>query len=229
MIQFNLLPDVKVDYLKTSRTKRLVVLASLTVTGLALFIFILLFLIVNVFQKQHLNNLNDDIKTSIQNLENVQDLDKVLTVQNQLSQLTGLHDEKPVSSRLNDYLVRLTPTDAKISEVSIDFKASTITIAGSGSNLETINKFADILKFTDYKEGDTQEKAFSDVVLSSFGVVNDNKKGGRATYSLEAKYNPAIFDGTKSVELIVPNIISTRSVTEKPSDLFEAAQSTNGQ
>ncbi len=223
MIQFNLLPDVKVDYLKASRTKRLVMIASIAVTSLALFIFVLLFLIVNVFQKQHLGNLNKDIAESTAQLKSINDLDKVLTVQNQLNKLTPLHDQKPEASRMTDYLVKLTPNDAKISQVSVDFAANTIEINGSALNLETINKYVDTLKFTDYKTGDAQAKAFSEIVLTSFGVSKENK----TAYGIQFKFDPMIFDTTKQVELIVPSIISTRSVTERPSDLFEP-KTTNG-
>lgn len=226
MVQFNLLPDVKLEHVKAQRTKRTVMLAAFSVTALSLFVFILLFLIVNVFQKQHIGNLNHDIENKTKELSSVQDLDKVLTVQNQLNALTGLHEKKPATSRLYNYLIQLTPGDAKISTVNLDFEDNTITITGSAGQLESINRFVDILKFTNYKEGENTKNAFSEVVLSSFGV-GKSTSGGRTSYSLKFKFDPVIFDNTKSVELIVPNIISTRSITEKPSDLFETPQPTN--
>lgn len=223
MIQFNLLPDVKLEYAKTQRTKRTVILGAISVTALAVFIFVLLFLIVNVFQKQHLGNLNSNIETKTNELKNVPDLDKVLTVQNQLKVLPGLHESKPATSRLTDYLVQLTPSDAKITDVTVDFSAGTMAINGTATTIEVVNQFADILKFTDYKEGETSEKAFSEVVLPNFGVSSGD---GRIAYSLQFKFNPVIFDNTKSVQLAVPTIVSTRSVTEKPTDLFEQRQPT---
>ena len=62
MIQFNLLPDVKLEYIKAKRTKRSVMLVSIIATGVALGISIMLFLTVSVLQKQHINNLNNDIQ-----------------------------------------------------------------------------------------------------------------------------------------------------------------------
>lgn len=226
MIQFNLLPDVKVDYIKASRTKRMVTLAAIAITAVTLFIFVLLLLIVRVFQQLHINNLNSDIKSSVSQLKGVEDLDKVLTVQNQLDKLTGLHEEKPATSRMYDYLIRMTPKDAKVSSVSVDFDANTIEIGGSAVNLETVNKYVDTIKFTDYKDGGEQKRAFSEVVLSAFGVSGAAQGAERTTYTIQFRYEPAIFDNTKTVELVVPNIISTRSVTEAPSDLFEAPQRT---
>jgi Tfp pilus assembly protein PilN len=226
MVQFNLLPDVKLEHVKSERTKRIVVTGALTLTALAVFIFVLLFLIVNVFQKNHLSNLNSDIKTKTAELQAIPDLDKVLTVQNQLNALTALHEKKPATSRIYNYLIQLTPKDAKVSSVELDVDAQTMTISGSAGNLETINRFADILKFTDYIEGNSKEKAFSEVVLSNFGVGSDGRSDNRTSYEISFKYNTVIFDNTKKVELAVPSIISTRSVTEKPTDLFEAKPKT---
>lgn len=220
MVQFNLLPDVKVDYMKSEKTKRLIMVSAFTLTGLAIFLVVLIFLIVNVFQKNHLSNLDADVKDKTAELRAVPDLDKVLTVQNQLDALSDLHQQKPATSRLAGYLTRITPKEAKISEVSLDYENSTLSIGGSADSLQAINKFADVIKFADYKEGDTTEKAFSEVVLSNFGVGETNADG-RNTYTLQFKFDPVIFDNTKKVELVVPNIISTRSVTESP-DLFEA-------
>jgi len=229
MIQFNLLPDVKIDYMKASRTKRIVFLAAIGLSALALFIFILLFLIVNVFQKQYLNAINKDIASSTQQLKSVNDLDKVLTVQNQLGKLTDLHEKKPVASRLYDYLIKLTPNDAKISHVKVDFTSGTMELGGTAKDIETVNKFVDTIKFTDFKEGTSQEKAFSDVVLSSFTLASGaGTSSERSSYVVQLKFNPAIFDGTKTVELVTPNIISTRSVTEKPSELFESPSTGTG-
>jgi Tfp pilus assembly protein PilN len=221
MIQFNLLPDVKLEYAKTKRTKRTVILGSVAVTCLVVFIFVLLFLIVNVFQKQHISNLTQNIESKTNDLKSYSDLDKVLTVQNQLKALPGLHESKPATSRLTDYLVQLTPSEAKITDVTIDFDAGTMAINGTATKIEVVNQFADILKFTDYKEGEVTDKAFSEVVLPTFGVKGSD---GRVTYGLQFKFKPEIFNNTKSVELVVPTIVSTRSVTEKPTDLFEQKQ-----
>lgn len=220
MVQFNLLPDVKVDYMKSEKTKRLIMMSAFTLTGLAIFLVVLVFLIVNVFQKNHLANLNADIEDKTAELRAVPDLDKVLTVQNQLSALSALHEQKPATSRLAGYLTKITPKEAQISEVTLDYQAETMSISGSANSLQAINKFADVIKFADYKDGETKEKAFSEVVLSNFGVSKTNADG-RNTYTLQFKFDPIIFDNTKKVELIIPNIISTRSITESP-DLFEA-------
>jgi hypothetical protein len=151
-------------------------------------------------------------------------LDKVLTVQSQLSTLTGLHEGKAVAPRLFDFVRQVTPSAASISQLDVDFAAHTMTIAGSSPSLDVANTFTDTLKFTTYQkttDGQTYSdsaKAFSQVVLSQFARNNSG-----ATYTITLSYNQDIFNSAAAVKLTVPKIISTRSLTEQPTDLFQSA------
>jgi hypothetical protein len=236
MIQFNLLPDVKIEYIKTRYRKRMIMLISAIVSGTAFAFFIILFLFVRVNQTKYMRDLDKDIKSEVSQIQSTPDLDKILTIQNQLNSLSGLHDKKVVSSRLVDYLTQLTPNQATISDVDIDFDTNTMRIKGSSDNLVTVNKFADTLKFTDYKVNDeagAQGKAFKDVVLQSFSIASkaQSNQGGVA-YELSFAFDPIIFAQVKEVKegntspvtLNVPKIISTRSETEKPADTLFAPQ-----
>lgn len=221
MIQFNLLPDVKLEYIKTRRTKHMVTLVAGAVTALAVFVFVLLFVAVNVIQKQHISNLDKDIQEDISYLQSVEDLDKVLTVQNQLGALSGLHEKKPETSRLYTYLIQLTPSKATIGDITVDFSLSTMSISGTADKLETVNKFVDTLKFTEYQTDQTL-KPFTNVVLTDFAVSPASGATKReVTYQIDFTYDPVIFNATVDGSMQVPKIISTRSTTEKPSDLFE--------
>lgn len=231
MIQFNLLPDVKVEYIKTRRRKRLIMLASIVSSTAAFAIFALLFLFVRVSQTAHIKALDKDIKTNVSKIQSIPDIDKILTIQNQLNSLPELHDKKVVSSRLTGYLTQMTPAQATISDATLDFEANTMILKGQADSLPTVNKFADTLKFTDYKvnasDGATG-KAFKDVVLQSFSVAGSGGGGQGVSYELTMTYDPAIFavvknvtqGSTDAVTLNVPKIISTRSETEKPASLF---------
>ncbi len=225
MIQFNLLPDVKLEYIKTQKTKHMVVTTALIIGAVALGILILLFLVVNVLQKQQLSSLNNNIKTNTAKLQSIPDLDKVLTIQNQLNSLTGLHQDKPVSSRFFGFISQLTPTAATISESKVDFDAGTISVSGASDSLSTVNKYVDTIKFTTYTvEGSSDtKKAFSEVVLSEFGKTD---KG--VTYKIDFKFDPEVFKDTNKVKLVVPSIVSTRSTTEKPTDLFQKSPTSSG-
>ena len=112
MIQFNLLPDVKINFIKAQRTKRAVMGISLIASAAALVIFVMLLLTVHVFQKKNMNDLTKDIASSSKELRQTPNLSKMLTVQSQLNSLTGLHDAKPSTSRMFSFMNQLTPTDA---------------------------------------------------------------------------------------------------------------------
>ncbi|MBI3624271.1 hypothetical protein HY218_01415 [Candidatus Saccharibacteria bacterium] len=232
MIQFNLLPEVKLAYLKTQRTKHLVFVVATLVSASALAVLILLFLGVSIFQKQHLNDLNKDIKSDISKLQQVPDLNKILTVQNQLDSLDALHNKKPVSSRFFAFANKFTPSSVTISSANLDFTNNTISLGGNAPDLNVVNTFVDTLKFTNYKLADSSQvtKAFSNVVLSSFSLVN-TKSGSdpnkKASYQIALKFDPLIFDITKAVTLDVPRQITTRSETEKP--VFQSSPTNDNQ
>lgn len=218
MIQFNLLPDVKLEYIRSTRLKRTVVMVSLMVSGAALAVLIILFMGVVVFQKNHLNNLSQDIAKKSEQLRKTPDLNKVLTVQSQLTSLNDLHDSKAITSRLPDFITKVTPTAASISSVTIDIKASTLSVTGSADALSTVNTFVDTLKFTNYKVASKPtelNKAFKEVVLTSF-----TKQEKNVSYHLDFKYVPAIFTGNDDVSLEIPPGVTTRSTLEKPTAVF---------
>jgi Tfp pilus assembly protein PilN len=220
-IQFNLLPDIKVEYLKARRQQHLVILASVLTSIVFVTIFVLLISIVYGLQKKNLSDLNTDIKKSSNELKSTKDLTKILTVQNQLTALPGLHDKKIITSRLYEYLAQVTPTSASIAKSQIDFTLNTISVSGTATDLATVNKYADTLKFTKYttKTQKSERSAFSEVVLQTFSV---DKSG--VNYTISFKFDPLIFDATQTVKLTVPQIISTRSEVDKPSALFQGEQ-----
>lgn len=217
MIQFNLLPDIKLDYLKAERSRRLVIAISAVVTLVAIFILVLL-LIVTGLQRKHLSDLSRDNANDSAKIQSQKDINKILTVQNQLESLTGLHEQKPAVSQLAGYLNETTPVAATISSLTIDFNQHTIAVTGAADTLATVNQYVDTLKFTTYKtsNGGSSLPAFSAVVLTTFGVA---KTG--VTYSINLNYDPTIFDITKTVTLNVPNQVTTRSEIEQPTDLFK--------
>ncbi len=217
MIQFNLLPDIKLEYIKARRTKRSVILVSVAAAAATLGIFIMLFITVNVLQKQHLKNLTEDVGKYSRELKEVKGLDRILTVQNQLNKLSELHQGKALLSRLKAYITQVTPAQVSYSEIELDVEQSTLRFEGSADSLKTINQFVDTLKFTKYSTSNnpTEElNAFSEVVLTDF----DTDKEAGFTYEINLKFDSAIFGTGAEVKLSVPNIITTRSAIERPTE-----------
>lgn len=221
MIQFNLLPDVKIKYINTQRTKRMVMLISLIVSAASIALVAIMFISVQVVQKKSLNDLSNDIVKETKQLQNVPDLDKILTIQNQLASLPALHDSKPVSSRILEYIPQVTPALASISSLDVDFASSTMIVTGSADSAATVNKYADTLKFATYKTASTENgKPFTNVVTSVV-VTASGDPSRRATYVLTFNFDPTLFSNTEKPTLVVPKITSSRSETEKPSAIFK--------
>lgn len=223
MIQFNLLPDVKIEYIKSQRTKRLVMLITVIVTGASVGLLVLMFSYRTV-QRQHLSNLNKDIAALRSELENNQDLTKILTVQNQLNSLPQLYEGRPAVDRLPEYLDQITPANVGIGQLDIDFALNTLQITGTATNLSAVNAYVDTLKFTTFsvKDGASDVPAFQGVVLSSYNLSEDG-----AGFSVNLTFDPQIFIAANEVELKVPNIVTTRAQTV-PSDLFRDSSSSSG-
>lgn len=233
MIQFNLLPDVKLQYIKAQRLKRLVIVMSTLVSGVCLAVFIVLFLYVRVSQKQEIADLTDDINKSKSTLQQA-GIGKVLTIQNQLTSLSNLHGQKVISSRLFGYLTKVTPSQATISTVNVDFLANTMSIQGNADSLPTINKFVDTLKFTEYPSAEKDEngnpilkRAFKNVVLANYSIGGDKAgESARLGYTINFVFEPVIFanikpgSGQPDIELTVPQITTTQSETGKPHEVF---------
>ncbi len=218
MIQFNLLPDVKIEYIKARRQKRLVVLTSSLAAVAAFTVLVFLILFVDVVQKKNLHDLNADIKTQSAQLESTANLSKILTVQNQLTSLTNLHDQKPAVTRLFGFLSQLTPNAVTIGSLRADYSEKTLSMSGSASSLDIIKNYVDTLKSTTYtvNGGSTQAKnAFSSVVLSNF-----SRTATAATYTITIAFDPLLFDQKHDVTLSVPNITDTHSDSAQPATLF---------
>jgi hypothetical protein len=220
MIQFNLLPDIKIHYLRARRQKHLVLLSSIVVIIASVALLALLISVVFVLQKKNIGDLSQDITSASKELEGTRDLNKMLTVQNQLRSLNDLHDSKPVATRLFGYVNQATPAAVSISRFMVDFEKFTLSISGSTDNLGTVNTFADTLKFTTFHTAenvDDEKRAFSAVVLSSFGR---DAKG--ANYTITMNFDPTIFSEKEEVTLTVPKKVTTRSEIEQPAALFRA-------
>lgn len=227
MIQLNLLPDVKLEYIKAQRTRRLVMSLSFLVTAAAVGLVVLL-LFFNAVQSKHLHDLSKDIERESKELSSKPQINKILTVQNQLNSLPDLHAKKPAATRIFDYLNQITPSAVSISSFNTDLTTQTATVTGNADSLSSVNKFVDTLKYTTFAEkgDDSKAKAFSNVVMTTFGVNTGGDSAKAANYAITFSYDAAIFDISKDISLTVPKITTTRAVLDAPSELFQSQPNT---
>lgn len=225
MMQLNLLPDVKMEYIKAQRARSLVISVSVIVT-IASVALLLLLLSVDGLQKKHSNDLSKDIASESAKLQAEPQINKMLTVQNQLGSLTALHDNEPAASRLFDILNQVTPSNVSITDLNIDFTNQTATITGTSSNLANVNKYIDTLKFTTFTtdSNSNPQPAFSNVVLSSFSLNTGSPNSGQAAnYTINLAFDPTLFDITQNTKLSVPTGTTGRLNLDQNSNLFQAA------
>jgi hypothetical protein len=219
MIQFNLLPDVKKQYIKTKRTKRLIFTSSFLAASVALGIFVILFSFVQLAQRKSINDLTDDIEAKTSELQSVNDLNKILTIQHQLETLPLLHEEKPESSRIFGYLTQVTPAEIKIGSVLVDFETNQMTIEGTAPSLATINRYSDTLKFSTFNIAGNSELGIDPVVGSKpfTNVVTElSRNEEQSSYKITMFFDENLFDNTQKITLVVPEATTTRSTLGKP-------------
>jgi len=218
MIQFNLLPDIKVEFIKAKKAKRTVIAVSVIAVAVSLTLLVIM-VSATLFQKHHISDLDKSIKSYETDLQNTKDLSKILTIQNQLNTLPTLYAQRPVASRLFGYIEATTPSQISMTRVDLDFTTSKISVQGTADSLESVNKYVDTLKFTTYtmtSDDKTTPNAFPSVVLSTF-----NRDSRIASFTVDMSFDPVIFDSGKTVKLKVPSTITTRSETELPGGVFD--------
>lgn len=215
MIQLNLIPDLKAEYLKAQRVKRLVMSVSFIISAVFVTLVVVLFLHVNVNQRRHSDNLKGDIERLSSEYASIDDLDKIITVQLQLEELPKLHSSKPLLSRLPKYLSIITPKEVALSQLDISFEENIITVSGRGDDIRSVNVYADTIKNAIYKIGansDEETPAFSNVTLSS---ITKNEEG--ASFELEFNFDAGLFTNRDDIVLSVPKGDYTLSERESPS------------
>lgn len=215
-IQFNLLPDIKLQLDKAKRVQDLVFRAAVITSAVSVALFLLMLIMVGVVQKTQLNNAAKAQDTASAQLKNISNLGQVITVQNQLQTLVGLHQSKHITSRIFMYLPQVTPANASIGKLDIDLTGATMSISGNADSQKTVNTFIDSLKFTTYTLGsdDNMQSAFPSVVESAFAINPTN-----VSYTLDIQFDPKLFandllDGQgrpQEPKLSVPKLTTTKS------------------
>ena len=172
---------------------------SFIVSAAAIAVVVMFVTFVQVGQKKYITDLTKDIKKETASIQSIKDLDKMLTVQNQLTLLPGLHEQKPETSRLFDYLSQLITPEAPVSSLSMNMEDSGLDMTGSADSIATINKLIDTFKAVTYSVdgGAESTKVFT---VNTSRISGDNTS---ASYQVSMTFDPVIFDNTKEIRLSV--------------------------
>jgi hypothetical protein len=238
MIQLNLLPDVKKEFLQAQRTKTSVIGISIIVTLAAAGLTAFLFLTVFVGQPLLTAAKQGEIDGRTKDLKAVEDIDKYLTIQNQLKTLPELYDKKVIYSRLFEYLKVLNPAppnNIRLSTLEVNQEDKQIVFNGVAGNFQAFTIFKDTLvnaELTYIQEGEEQkDKLFSDVAIESQNLARNQGKQ-ELGFIVRATYNDVAFGpNTEESKLNIPNIQTTQSITGVPTranSLFDESAKPNG-
>jgi len=233
MIQLNLLPDVKKEFLRAESARRKTIAIAILVTIIAVGLTAVTAIYVYAIQNVILFAQTQDIKNKSTELSKVQDIDKYLTIQNQLGELTGLHNGKNNYSRLLDFLPRLNPAPPQnitLSTLDVSTEPATLTFKGRLADYNSLTTFKDTLTnatLTYRAPGageDTTGKLFSEITIQSASYDKTTKTGG-VSFSITAAYDPAVFkQENANVVVTVPNKETTGSVVGAPQAIFGGNQ-----
>ncbi|MDB5180642.1 MAG: hypothetical protein JWO54_401 [Candidatus Saccharibacteria bacterium] len=209
MIEINLIPDVKQELLKAQRTRTAVISASIITCIVAGGLVVALALYVFGVQTVRHAFADNAIQEGSAELAKVEDLSKMLTIQNQLNRVTELNDKKKIDSRVFDVLSAVippAPNAVQISLLSMNTEESTITLEGQTKAYDSMEVFKKTIDSSVivYNE-DGAEKTIdlaSDISTTdiSYGENSDGQKVLRFTISF--KYPEELFSAKTPVVTI---------------------------
>ena len=233
MIEINLLPNVKRELLKTRAMRNRVISISFLVGGASIAAVVVLALILGS-QIAAEAVQNGVVKDRNDKLMAVEDLNKVVTIQHQLTKINEQHSGKKLNSRIFDVVTAVNPVapnNVSFSDIKVNPESKTITLEGSAVNgysaLETLkktilntkiqttdgDKSSEVSLTKEIKDGDT-----------SFGENSEGKKVLQFSFSFEYAEEllaPAN-NGTVSVLTPTGKVDVTDSRQGIPDSLFKS-------
>lgn len=196
MVQINLLPDIKKEFIKSQQTKKAVITFSALLSIVMLVLTVLFFLYVQFGQALRLKSVQNDIDDNIKTIKRQNNAQKIITVQGTLANISGLQDKKAITTRLFDYVNGFTNKEVSYSSIKFDNSANTMTLSGNAESVEKINALANNLKSAEisYKQNGQPDKIkpFNTVKFTSLSNGGEGSDG-KANFELSFTYDPIIF------------------------------------
>ena len=209
MIEINLIPDVKQELLKAERARALVISGSILTCIIAGGLVVLLVIFIYGVQFGRGLLLDNSVKSESSKLAQVEDLSKMLTIQNQINRIDTLNDTKEIDSRLFDVLSAVippSPNEVRVSTLSVNKDESTITLEGQTKAYDSMEVFKKTIysSVIVYNEDGTEKqvKLATDISTAdiSYGEDSDGVKVLR--FNLSFKYPPELFSAKIPVLII---------------------------
>lgn len=202
MIEINLVPDIKQELIRAQRIRSTVITVSILISSISIAIVILLIMYVFTVQAVRGTLADNAIIQGSNQLASVEDLSKTLTIQNQLTKISALNNNKKIDSRifgLLNVIVPQPPNNIQISNLTIDSSKELIIIEGQAPNsyaaLEVFKKTIEgaKLKYTDSNKT-KQEVALASSVSTNNTSYGEDSSGTKVLrFTLSFVYTPELF------------------------------------
>lgn len=231
MIEINLIPDVKQELIRARRVRAGVISGAIITTIIALAVVVALAAYVFGVQTVRHALADDSITKKGAELASVEDLSKMLTIQNQLTKIDALNDAKKIDSRIFDVLAAIippSPDNIQVSNLTIDAADGTITIEGQARNgyraLEKFKKTIGLanVRFNNVDDVQQDVPLATDISTSNVSLGEDASGKQVLRFTISFVYAPELFDATIQTPKIV--LIDGGNVTDSflgiPKSLF---------
>lgn len=219
MIEINLVPDIKQELIRARLVRSAVVSGAIIASIIAGAIVAAIAVYVYGVQTVRSVVADDAIKKGAAQLATVEDLSKILTIQNQLTKMSALNDEKPIDSRVFDLLQAIippAPNTVKVSSLVIDAEAKSITFEGQTPTYPSLETFKKTIAAANvrFKDGDTQTDVVlaSDLSISNISYGEDASGAKVLRFTVSFTYAPELFSSTVKSPTIV--LINGGNVTD---------------
>jgi len=206
MIEINLIPDVKQELIRARTQRSAVVSISIFIT--LAFIALAIVLSVYVFGVQTVRSAIADsqIKKGAEQLAQVEDLSKVLTIQNQLTKVNDLNDSKKIDSRVFQILQAIippAPNSVTVSNLTIDTETGSLTFEGQTSSYPSLETFKKTIAAANIRYTDNGEQ--KDVPLASDLSISDISYGEDSTGSKVVRFSVSFTYADETFSPLVSN------------------------
>lgn len=241
MIEINLVPDIKQEFLRSQRLRAKVTLGAILICLAAGGVVVLLALALGAQKVREAladNDIKKDFNTLVQENPN---LDDVVTIQQQLAELSSVNDKKQISSRIFDLLVLINPqapNNVQMTEVNFNPSTNTIQVngvAGAGA-FNAVDAFKKTILNTSISytsDGKDKKTVLTSDVKVGKTSFSENSQGERVVrFEISFKYPKELFSNTVSnVKIITPSevIDVTDSRLRVPDSLFAQPAGDSGE
>jgi hypothetical protein len=236
MIELNLLPDVKKEFIRAQRIRNTVISGAIIVSLVCGGLVALLAVFVYAGQGVIINNLKQQITENHTKLAGQQEINKYLAIQSQLAALDTAAGQRSVYGRVLDALPALNPAapnNVTLYDFSINKADSSATMSGQAATFEVVNNFKNTLEKSALVYTDSTGKEFNTplfpTVTSGVPALSEVNGKSIAAFNFTMTFAPEAFDPSNSnIKILVPKLVTSDSDQNAPKELFTTQSGGSG-